>query len=176
MIRSSRNTVRVWGRQFRGWGSCLEGWTEALSLPDHIMLWCVSFFFSCRCWGKGYSPGGTGSSSDAAAFWGIFWDRVCLSHPWWGTPAWYSGAWGLCSWPECQQLCHGWNLQSSCKLVFHIGRFLWEWWFGCGNGRELIRQVSWSLDWVSRALRSDMTSVFEKKSGALENELKVWGP
>lgn len=74
-------------------------------------LLCLSL--SCRCWGKGHPPGGTGSPSDSASFWSIFWDRLCLGHSWWGTAAWHSGPGGLCARPECQQLCDGWNLQSS---------------------------------------------------------------
>lgn len=49
--------------------------------------------------------------------------------------------------------------------------------FGCGDSRGLIRQVSQSLDWGWRALRSaNGRSLEGKKGGAPENELKVWGP
>lgn len=60
--------------------------------------------------------------------------------------------------------------------MFHLGQFLWGRAVWCGNSRELIRQESRCLDWVSRFLRSDTASVFEKKGGAPKNELEVWGP
>lgn len=71
----------------------------AVQRPQFYLLkrFAVYLFFFCRCWGKGYPPGGTGSSSDSASFWSVFWDRLCLSYSWWGTPAWHSGPWGLCS-------------------------------------------------------------------------------
>lgn len=79
-----------WGRQFRASGRT-EAWVYLLTQCFGVYL------LFCRCWGKGDPPGGTGSSSNSAPFWSIFWDRVCLNHPWWGTPAWNSGTWGLCS-------------------------------------------------------------------------------
>lgn len=48
--------------------------------------------------------------------------------------------------------------------------------FGCGSTRELIKQVSQSLDWGWRALWFANGLSLEKRGGAPENELKVWGP
>lgn len=132
-IRSSKNTVRA---------GELPGAEVAVRGRGFLLTSFGVIFFFCRCWGEGYPPGGTGSSSDSAPVWSIFWDRVCLSYSWWGTPAWHSGAWGLCSRPECQQLCHGWNLQSSCEPVFLV----WEGFVGesgshYGSCRERRRQV-----------------------------------
>lgn len=154
---------------------------EAAVQKDELKSWvylitkcfCVYLFYFCRCWGKGYSPGGTCSSSDSAPFGGIFWDRVCLSHPWRGTHTWYSGAWGLCSWPECQQLCHGWNLQPSCKPVFHVGWFLW----GSKILIVVVPERAQCLDWVWKALWfTNGLSLEKERIGSPENELEMWEP